>query len=183
MQVFKNSVSAWLFTAAVGLAAFAVGLTARDLIQRSSTRLDLSPMILKADSAASNESFAMATGPIDSDVDGLFTLDFLTGELQCTVVNKRTGQLGGLFRANVVADLGVGQNTKYLMATGRLSLPRGGYAARVADSIVYVLDTNTGNFVAYGLPWRPEVASIGYAQASAMKLLGQGKARNVPVRE
>ena len=141
------------------------------------------PMTLHADSAVSGDNFAIATGRIDGDVDGVFTLDFLTGELQCAVLGSRTGKFNGLFKGNVVNDLGVGQNPKYLMVTGRISLPRGVAPARVADSVVYILDTSTGNFATYGLPWRPELASAGRNQGGQLVLLDVGKARNAPIRE
>ena len=138
---------------------------------------------LWADAASSNDAFAVATGPIDQDVEGFYTLDYLTGDLQCAVLNYRTGKFRGLFRTNVIKDLGAGQNPKYLMVTGRISLPRGASPARVAESAVYVLDSNTGNFVVYTLPWRREMASVGAPQAGQLVVLDYGRARESVVVE
>ena len=138
---------------------------------------------LFAEAATNDGAFAVATGPIDQEVEGFYTLDYLTGELQCSVLSYRTGKFLGLFRANVVNDLGVGQNPKYLMVTGRISLPRGAAPARLAESVVYVLDSNSGNFVAYTLPWRRELASVGSPQSGRLVVLDVGRARETPIRE
>ena len=63
---------------------------------------------LQAATATVGGSFAIATGMIDSDVEGLFVLDFVTGDLQCAVLNFRTGKFNAVFRANVLQDLGSG---------------------------------------------------------------------------
>lgn len=138
---------------------------------------NLNGQVVRADSATGNESFAMATGAVDQDVDGLMTLDFLSGELQCVVLNRRTGKFNGLFKANVSADLGIGQNTKYLMVTGRSNSPGQG-----GNSVIYVMDTTTGNFGVYGVPWRTDLASNQSPQSGALILTDVGKARNVPIR-
>ena len=50
---------------------------------------------LYASASHGGDGFAMATGNIDEDVDGLYTLDFLTGDLMCWVFNPRTLILQG----------------------------------------------------------------------------------------
>ena len=126
------------------------------------------------------DSMAIATGEIDEGVEGVFILDFITGELTCQVLNARTGLLGGLFRQNVVADLGVeqGKQPKYLLVTGGLEIRQNISNVRPARSIVYVADSNSGRYVAYVLPWNPQLANAGGAQASAMIPIGRGSARN-----
>ncbi len=44
--------------------------------------------VLNASASHGGETFAMATGPVDADVEGLFMLDFLTGELQSNRLQK-----------------------------------------------------------------------------------------------
>ena len=97
----------------------------------------------------------------ENGVEGVFFLDFLTGDLQCWVLNSRNGQLGGQFRHNVVQDLGVeqGKKPRYLMVTGAASFRRGTSGLQPADSIVYVADANTGHFAAYALPWNRQAGS------------------------
>jgi hypothetical protein len=127
----------------------------------------------------------MATGPIDEEVEGLFTLDYLTGELQCFVINPRNYQWGGVFKANVVSDLGVQQGKKpnYVMVTGMANFQRGAAANAPAMCAVYVADANTGNFVAYGLSWNRTMARGMAPQAGALVKLGVGKARSLEIRE
>src|SRR5690554_4145990 len=67
---------------------------------------------LRASTAAVGESFAMATGAIDQDVEGLYLLDFLTGDLQCVVLNFRTARFNAVFRTNVLNDLGIDPSKK-----------------------------------------------------------------------
>ena len=120
---------------------------------------------------------AVATGPVDEDVEGFFVLDFLTGDLQCQVINSRVGKFGALFRANVRADLGVGQSKKpkFLMVTGLASFNRGAGAIRPGLSAIYVIDANTGKFAAYGVPWSRQLANTVRPQAGALRLLDVGQ--------
>jgi hypothetical protein len=90
-----------------------------------------------------------------------------------------------MFRANVLNDLGVdpAKKPKYLMTTGAINFPRGATAARPGNSVVYVLETTTGNYAAYGIPWRRELAATGRLQTAALVLLDVGMARTAALRE
>ncbi len=165
-------------------AGMAIGLQ----LKSDSTRgqLHFPDVPLHAVAADSAESFAIATGPIAEGVEGLFMLDFLTGELNCAVINPRTGALGGMYKYNVVADLGVQQGKKpsYLMVTGMADFRYGGATnVRPAESVVYVADANTGKWAAYMLPWNRTAASFNAAQVSPLVLLGKGAARTLEINE
>jgi hypothetical protein len=129
------------------------------------------------------DSMAIATGLIDEGVEGIFILDFITGELTCQVLNSRFGTLGGVFKQNVALDLGVeqGKQPKYLLVTGGLEIRQNVSNIRPAKSIVYVADSNTGRYVAYMLPWNQQLANAGGAQAAPMVVIGRGSARNAIV--
>jgi hypothetical protein len=129
------------------------------------------------------DSIAIATGVVDENVEGVFILDFITGELTCQVLNARSGALGGVFRQNVVQDLGVeqGKQPKYLLVTGGLETRQSITNVRPAKSLVYVADSNTGRYVAYMLPWNQQLANAGGAQAAPMVVVGRGTARNAIV--
>ncbi len=119
-------------------------------------QLTIPETALHAVATDSGETFAIATGFIAEGIEGIYFLDFLSGELQCLVLNSSPGQPGGYFKYNVVPDLGVEQGRKnphYLMVTGTSMLRGGGGAMRPADSLVWVVDANTGNFAAYAIPW------------------------------
>jgi hypothetical protein len=142
-------------------------------------------VILNATASHSGDTFAMATGPIDSDVEGLFILDYLTGELHCYVMYPRMGKFGGVFKHNVIADLGVqqGKNPNYVMVTGQAAFQRGTSAQTPAACVVYVADANTGNFAAYTIFFDRTRFRANMAQQGAFQLLDVGKARTLEIRE
>jgi hypothetical protein len=152
-------------------------------VQFSSPRFELPATLLNASSTHGGTTMAIATGPIQEGVEGLFILDFITGELTCSVLNPRTGAMGGAFRANVVADLGVeqGKQPQYLMVTGAANFKTQGGSIAPAESVVYVADANTGHYVGYWLPWNRQAAQYNFTQASAMMVLGKGSSRNIQV--
>ncbi len=138
------------------------------------------PEGLQATASHGSSLMAVATGPVDEEVEGLYTLDFLTGELQCFVVSTRTAaanKVTARFFANPAKDLGINASKKpnYLMVTGGWRASAGG-GARPAQSIVYVVDTNTGKFVGYSFFWNQAAARSGKTQGS-MVLVAGGAAR------
>jgi hypothetical protein len=140
---------------------------------------------LHATATHGGETFAMATGAITPEVEGVFFLDYLTGELQCQVVSVRYLQLAGVFKHNVIADLGIekGKKPSFLLTTGQAQFRSTGGAVQFAGTIVYVADANSGNWAAYALPWNRQAESVGVTQAFPMKLIGGGKARDLALRD
>jgi hypothetical protein len=182
-----NTRSSWMLVCGlfVGLAMSAVAtvgtLAAWGYLEDGKVRLMEEQLHAVATHGA--ESMAIATGVIDENVEGVFILDFITGDLTCQVLNPRSGLLGGVFKQNVVIDLGVeqGKQPKYLLATGGLEVRQNISNVRPARSLVYVADSNTGRYVAYMLPWSPQLANAGAAQAAPMVAIGRGSARNAVV--
>lgn len=131
------------------------------------------------------DTFAMATGPIDEESEGLYVLDYLTGDLHCWVMNPRTGKFGGAFKHNVWVDLGTPKtkNTKYVMVTGAANFVRGGSTARPATSVLYVGDAVTGVVAAYNIPWDRSAFASGRSQSGGFVKLDMGQARNIVIRE
>jgi hypothetical protein len=143
---------------------------------------------LQAEAAVQGKTVAVATGAIDEEVEGLFTIDFLTGDLQCFalyVKSPAADKIGGCFGRNVLADLGVDKAKKpeFLLVTGRANFPRGTAGARPGFSVVYVIDDTTGRFAAYTVPWDKTKAVRGVPQKDALVLLGKGTARTARLRE
>lgn len=140
---------------------------------------------LHAMGAMGSETMAVTTGPVDEEAEGVFFLDFLTGDLQCFVMNPRAGKFTGWFKTNVVKDLPVekGKKPAYIMVTGAWNPTRGGGNARPAQSVVYVCDTNTGVFAAYSFPWVKGTSSTLQTQASPMITLDGGRARTLNLTE
>lgn len=140
------------------------------------------PINLNAGTAARTKSMSMATGLIDGNVEGLFVLDHLTGNLQCWLLNTRTGQVGGIYRANAAADLqlaGKAGQPEYMMTTGNFFFS-GGNAGNNApsQSICYVGDANSGNVVGYGVVYNPQAINRGIVQQGILNVVCKGSARN-----
>ncbi|MEM7477277.1 MAG: hypothetical protein AAF483_20015 [Planctomycetota bacterium] len=135
-----------------------------------------------AASASSSETMAIATGPISDDAEGIFFLDFVTGDLQCWVYYPRQGTFGAKFGANIGAQFGPpGKNSKMMMVTGAAKPGVGAGGSRPGASLVYVADGTKGIFAAYAVPWNKGAESGGRPQAGQLVYAGGGPIRNFNV--
>jgi hypothetical protein len=109
------------------------------------------------------QTLAIATGPVDEDVEAIYFLDFLTGDLRALVMGKNAGQFCGFFTINVAEHLGIdpGNNPHYLMVTGNVNLRRGGARMQPSQAVVYVAEATSGKVGAYAIPWNPSMAATG----------------------
>ena len=145
-------------------------------------------MILKAASASGGKSMAMATGAMDENVEGLFVLDFTSGNLFCWVIDRRGGGFLGQFQTNVRADFGPieqGRTPDYVMVTGFLNVAGGaGPQGNPARTVCYVADANTGAVCGYSLMWSRTRQQVSQPQAGALVKVSQAIARdNSLIRE
>jgi hypothetical protein len=174
---------AWGMLAAGLLLGLTVGgaMTIGVLLAQRGSTTGLEGLQLKAMASHGSDTFAIATGPVDDDVEGLYTLDFLTGDLQCFVINPRNGAFGGLFKTNVANVLSVekGKKPNYLMVTGTINVAGGYGGARPAACLCYVVDSNTGEVAAFSFPWAKSATSAGVGQSTEMRLVGKWKARDL----
>lgn len=145
----------------------------------------LEELKLKAMASHGSDTFAIATGPVDEEVEGLFTLDFVTGDLQCYVVNSRSALPGGWFKTNIAKDLPPerGKKPNYLMVTGAYAPRATAGNARPAASLIYVVDANTGEVACYTFPWAKALAAGGAPQAREMSLVAKWKTRTLELRQ
>jgi hypothetical protein len=141
--------------------------------------------LLHASASHSGKSFAMATGFIDTDIEGVFLLDYLTGDIHCFVLSTRIGKWVGTFKHNVIPDLGVqqGKEPNYVMVTGQAAFQRGAATTSPAGCAVYVADANTGQFVAYTIMWNRTMGRANAPQTGGFTLLDGGKARTLEIRD
>jgi hypothetical protein len=165
-----------------------VGMLVGALVARpasSTPVLQFPETLLHASGSHSGESFAMATGMFDEQVEGLFMLDYLTGDLNCSVLTPQVAAFTVQCHYNVCADLGVEQGKKpnFVMVTGVASFRRGSNMLNPASSVVYIADANSGNFAAYGVVYNATMLKTGTPQKGTFKLLGAGKARALAIRE
>jgi hypothetical protein len=144
---------------------------------------NMPPIELKAGTSARTKSMSMATGLIEPNVEGLYVLDHLTGNLQCWLLNNRTGQVGGIYRASAATDLAVGGGKagkpEYMMTTGNFFF-QGGLPGNDApsQSVCYVGDASTGNVVGYGVVYNKQAVQRGMVQQGFLKVVCKGSARS-----
>ncbi len=118
------------------------------------------------------ETFAMATGPVDEDIEAVYFLDFLTGDLRAVVLSKQGNVFHAFFTYNVINDLGVdpSKNPRYMMVTGVADLRRGGARMQPSRAVVYVAEITSGRVAAYAIPWASS-AHAANQQIGPMPLL------------
>jgi hypothetical protein len=127
------------------------------------------------------EGFAMATGYCDEQVEAVYFLDFLTGDLSAAVVSKQNGHFNAFYTYNVTGDLGVGPGRapRYLLTTGSADLRRGGgKSTSLSRSLAYVAELNSGKVAAYAIPWSSSAWNAGQTLRGKFTLLDVGRFRS-----
>jgi|GEM_PF-429829 len=162
----------------VGATLLAVAIWQRPTESQSiqSQSIQLPPELLKASATHGTNNFAVATGQVSDEAEGVFFLDFLTGELTCWVYYPRIQQFNAKFTTNVSAAFpAAAQNPTYLLATGTITGTRGVGNARPGGCLVYVVEPTSGTFVAYAVPWNRAVENQQAPQANALVVAGGGQ--------
>lgn len=140
----------------------------------------LRKLLLRADTAATGSTIAMATGPIDDDIEGLFVLDFKTGDLYCWVLGPNGGWMGE-FKTNVVAEFGgieKGKSPEYVMTTGMVRPGGNTGQGRPANTVCYVADANSGKVAAFSFMWDRSKATTGTPQVNVMTRIASAFTRS-----
>ena len=172
----------WTLLVLTSVGSCAILATGYWLGTRNQSRIELPPML--ADAAVNSDTMAVATGLISNDAEGIFFLDFLTGDLQCLVYYPRAGAFGAHYFGNVLPQLGGGgKNAKYLMVTGQAITRASTGGARPGASLVYVTDVNSGMFAAYAVPWDRTAESSNRMQSGPLVYVGGGPIRNYQLRD
>lgn len=141
------------------------------------------PSSIDATSAVSSDKFSIATGVISEEAEGFFVLDHNSGILQCSVFYPRAGQFMANYTANVGDLIGAGaKGGSYIMVTGQADLTRGGRGAAMAPTLVYVLNTTTGNYGVLSVPFDRQAAVTNRPQAGLMIPVSTGTASVIPTR-
>ena len=135
------------------------------------------PELLRATATHGGNNIAVCTAWIDDDSEGFFALDYNTGDLKCWVYYPRQGGFGGLFMTNVQPILGMSKNPEYLLVSGGAVPSSVGGNVRPASSLVYVVDTKSGFFAAYTIPWNRTMESSSAMQGGQIIFVGGGIVR------
>ena len=166
---------------AVVIAAFFAGRSSADrervdayaaLLAQAGTQFPA----VNATATATSEKFTIATGTVSQESEGFFVLDHNSGLLTCNVVYPRLGRFGAQYSTNVAEVLGTaGKGGQYIMVTGSVDFPSNN-ANPAGSCMVYVMDSATGNFAAYYVPFNRTMISSGRAQKGQLVLREKGTA-------
>jgi len=142
------------------------------------------PTELQADATSGASTFAIATGSLGDkgrEREGIVFLDFLTGDLQCAVFYKN-GLLGAKFATNVFQDLNIQATKKphFLMVTGKTTL-QGNMGQTTETFLIYVVDSTTGSFAVYMVPYNSSAAANLVPQVGNLVGVLKGRARNLQI--
>jgi hypothetical protein len=121
-----------------------------------------------------SDTFAIATGFVDADIEAVYFLDFLTGDLWAAVMGVNGG-FTGLYGYNVREDLRVdaGKTPKFQLVTGMINVRRTANSrARASAAAIYVAEANTGVVAAYAIPWQRESYNSGQQIKAQLVRLG-----------
>lgn len=140
---------------------------------------------LHASATAQTEKFAIATGSIDDATEGIFFLDYLTGDLKCAVISPLTQTFLSLFATNILADLQVdaSKNPRFLMVTGTTEFRRVAGGPQWATCVCYVAEVNSGKVIAYGVPWDRQRQNATNPVSGPLLPLDSLKFREITVRD
>ncbi len=144
-----------LICTALTTIGLAIGVVAGILIERSASPFAGLPFEIPVHAAAAygQDNYLIATGPVDSGLEGLFFLDALTGELKCAILNERTKKFMASYNRKVLPDFGTDvKNPRFIMVTGQANITEtaGGGSSRFADSVIYVIEITSGKANCYG---------------------------------
>jgi hypothetical protein len=185
----------WLTCTIVGFVSatlMAVGIGVGFQLGQSSSQSNLiselprisSPLRLQADSAASGKSMSLATGNINGDVEALFILDHLTADLQCWLLNPKTGDVGGIYKTNVAGMVtGDKGDADFVMTTGAFYFDGAKGGVLPAQSIVYIAEGNSGKVAGFSFNYNRSEIQRGIVQTGELTLVCEGVARDVMQRD
>ena len=136
-----------------------------------------------ADTAIKGDKYSMATTAISEQADGLIVLDHNSGLLQVSVMYPRLAQFGATFQANVAELLNIStKGGDYMMVTGRADFPRSS-SQPAAATLIYVMDTATGSFGAFGVPFDRSAMNSNRQQSGSLVLVATGSANPIIDRD
>lgn len=144
------------------------------------------PAPLHAVASDHGQSFALATGALDEDIEAVYFLDFTTGELKANVLSLITRKFYASFYANVIQDLkiDVSRNPQFALVTGNAGFRPGAGVVQPGNSIVYVAELTSGKLAAYAVPWPRNLANTGMPIKSARLVkIDDKQVRTMPVEE
>jgi hypothetical protein len=169
----RNSRFAWLLAGLAG--GVVIGLNVAGIWPQ---------VPLHAVATHGQNNFAICTAPMDEDVEAVFVLDDLTGELKGSVLNIQAKRFNTLFEYNVLRDLPTpeSKNAQYRIVSGVAHIRQNIGAGQMARSVLYVAEITSGQMVCYGVPWVPGRANSMVQYKGPLILLDRWQYRTTVVR-
>jgi len=131
------------------------------------------------------DNFAICTGPLDANVEGIFVLDSVTGELKGASLNVQTRRFNTWYEHNVSRDLPVAasKNPSYRIVTGMTNIRQVVAAGQLGTTVLYVAEATSGQVVAYGVPWVTGRYTSPVPLREPLIFLDRWQFRTVAIRE
>jgi len=116
------------------------------------------PKPLYAMSAHGTEKKSLITVPLDAGMEAVVALDHVTGDLTGYALDRFSGQFFMQFRRNVAGDFPIrqGKIPGFIMVPGEADFRQFSSNERIADGVIYVAEEDSGQVVAYGIPWNTQ---------------------------
>jgi hypothetical protein len=114
------------------------------------------PVSLHAVATHGEEGFSVCTGELEPGFEGIYFLDYQTGELSAAFLHPRTGKFLNFYKVNILKDFAEAKTPKFLLTSGtaNLLLPATLVSnANAARGIIYVTEMNSGICCAYVAPY------------------------------
>jgi hypothetical protein len=142
-------------------------------------------VMVDASATQGEDNFSIATGMIGNGIEGLYFLDYLTGDLRAVVLNRRTAKFSGFYQYNIQNDFNVSgsKNPKFLMVTGQVEVPRGRGPTQIGNSAIYIAEATTGQVNAYAIEWSSAKYAAGKIDQGTFTLLDGEQLRTTFVRD
>jgi len=140
------------------------------------------PLPLHATATSSNEGFSICTGELEPGFEGIYFLDFQTGDLRAMFLNPRSNKFTSFYEYNVLADFKDAKTPKFLMVSGHSPLLSQGNA-RPSTAIIYVVEINSGIVNAYVAPYPPNRTTLNSPISEKLVKLDSAKFRSTAIRE
>ena len=141
------------------------------------------PMPLHGSASQNVEGFSICTGELESGFEGIYYLDYQTGDLSGAFLHPRTGKFINLYKYNILKDFADAKSPKFLMVSGSspMIFPQGNI--RPSVGIVYIVEVTSGIVCAYTAPYATNRESIPTPTNELMRLVDKGKFRSQAIRD
>ena len=115
---------------------------------------------------------SVLTGTIESSTSGLYIFDHDAGQLQCWMIDRKSGEIVGIFKADVFKDMlfdKVGKTRFRLNVNHALESQHKGTQTRTGDSTCFITETISGRIIAYQVEYNKNALTRGRLQEGNLK--------------